>query len=253
LIDTLNNEKIALRIDDIGASTKEYEIYSKKWFGAGNFLFLKYMNYFKAWARYREMGADEWYKVFDLLRKYDSKLTVGITATWVNYDGTSVCFNDKFPDEANALKYGVQQGLIEIANHGLTHCVVKDNLFRPKLFSSNRNYHREFWEWLGEDLHYNHIKESQDILQEFFDIDVITLIPPGNVYCDFTVGAAKKYGIKYINCQTNDDKKNGINIISNNNVYAFHDKEIVEEGLEWFESILRRYQFHQHVFVRELS
>ena len=245
-------KKIALRIDDIGASTKEYEIYSKKWFGLGNFLFLKYMNYFKAWAKYREMNADEWHKVFDLLEKYNAKLTVGVTATWVNYDGTSVVFNKKFPEEAKALKHGMEEGLIEIANHGLTHCVVKDNLFRPKLFSSNRTYHREFWEWLGEDLHYNHIKESQDILQEFFDTDVVTLIPPGNVYCDFTVDAAKKYGIKHINCQTHDAKQNSINIISNNNVFAFHDKEIVEEGLDWLEEIFKKYQSHEYLFVNEL-
>ena len=30
-INTLNKPKIALRIDDIGASTKKYEVYSKKW------------------------------------------------------------------------------------------------------------------------------------------------------------------------------------------------------------------------------
>jgi peptidoglycan/xylan/chitin deacetylase (PgdA/CDA1 family) len=246
-------KKIALRIDDIGASTKEYEVYSKKWFGLGNFLFLKYMDYFKAWAKYREMNADEWYKVFDLLKKYNAKLTVGVTATWVNYDGSSIYFNDQFPEEAEALRHGVSMGLIEIANHGLTHCVVKDNLFRPKLFSSNRTYHREFWEWLGEDLHHRHIKESQNILQRFFDVDVVTLIPPGNVYCDYTVGAAKKYGIKHINCQTDDSKEGNINIISNSNIYAFHDKEIVEEGIDWLEGVLKKYQSHRHVFVRELS
>ena len=249
----MNSKNIVLRIDDIGASTKEYEIYSKKWFGLGNFLFLKYMNYFKAWARYREMNADEWYKVFDLLKKYNAKLTVGVTATWVNYDGSRVPFNDKFPEEARALKYGVEQDLIEIANHGLTHCVVKDNLFRPKLFSSNRTYHREFWEWLGEDLHHNHIKESQEILQEFFDVDVITLIPPGNVYCEYTVDAAQKYGIKYINCQTDDSVMHDVKIMSNNNVFAFHDKEIVEEGLDWLEDKLKLYKKCNYVFVKELN
>ena len=38
-------KKIALRIDDIGASTKKYEIYSKKFLG--NILFLKYTELFK--------------------------------------------------------------------------------------------------------------------------------------------------------------------------------------------------------------
>ncbi len=246
-------KKIALRIDDIGASTKEYEIYSKKWFGLGNFLFLKYLNYFKAWAKYREMTADEWYTIFKLLKKYNSKLTVGITATWVNYDGSSVTFNEKFPEEAEALKCGMKQGLIEIANHGLTHCVVKNNLFRPKLFYSNRTYHREFWEWLGEDLHYKHIKKSQNILKNYFGINIVTLIPPGNVFCDYTIKAARKYNIRYINCQTLSHDYNDIKIISNDNVYAFHDKEIVEQGIDWFEGILNQYQNYQFCFVKELN
>jgi hypothetical protein len=146
----------------------------------------------------------------------------------------------------------MQEGLIEIANHGLTHCVVKDNLFRPKLFTSNRTYHREFWEWLGEDLHFEHIEKSQNILKNYFKIDIETLIPPGNVFCNFTVEASKKYNIKYINCQTKDRKDDNINIISNNNVFAFHDKEIVENGLKWFESVLKKYQSYQCVFVKEI-
>ena len=39
-------EKIVLRMDDVGASTKHFEVYSKKIFG--NFLFLKYLPYFRA-------------------------------------------------------------------------------------------------------------------------------------------------------------------------------------------------------------
>jgi hypothetical protein len=248
-----DQKKIALRIDDIGASTKEFEVYSKKWFGLGNFLFLKYMPYFKAWAKYREMSADEWYTVFELLKKYNAKLTVGVTATWVNYDGSSTNFSDKFPEEAKALKCGVNMGLIEVANHGLTHCVVKDNLFRPRLFSSNRKYHREFWSWLRMETHFEHIKKSQEILQGFFKVDVVTLIPPGNVYCNFTIEAAKKYGIKYINCQTPSQIIDKVSILSNDNVYAFHDKEIVQEGLNWFEGVLKKYQSYQHVFVKELN
>jgi peptidoglycan/xylan/chitin deacetylase (PgdA/CDA1 family) len=244
---------LALRIDDIGASTKEYEVYSKKWFGLGNFLFLKNMSYFRAWAKYREMTADEWYKVFELLEKYNAKLTVGVTASWVNYDGSSIHFNDKFPDEAKALKFGLNKGLIEIANHGLTHCVTKNNLFRPKLLSSNRRYHREFWNWLGRDMHFEHVRKSQEILQDFFEISIQTLIPPGNVYCDFTIEAAKKYGIKCINCQTPDQVIDEVVILSNDKIYAFHDKEIVENGIAWFEDVLRKNKEYRCVFVGELN
>lgn len=245
-------KKIVLRIDDIGASTKQYEVYSRKWFGFGNFLFLKYLPYFKAWARYREMEAIEWFTIFDLLKKYNAKLTVGITATWVNYDGSHTIFYKKFPEEAEALKIGLREGIIEIANHGLTHCVVKDNLFRPKLFTSNRIYHREFWEWIERDVHFEHIKRSQEILQNFFQTDIVTLIPPGNVFCNYTIEAAKKYNLKYINCQTDDKKINGIKILSNKNVFAFHDKEIVEQGIQWFEKVLEKYKDYEYLFVKEL-
>ena len=93
----------------------------------------------------------------------------------------------------------------------------------------------------------------EDILQEFFDVDVITLIPPGNVYCEYTVDAAQKYGIKYINCQTDDSVMHDVKIMSNNNVFAFHDKEIVEEGLDWFEDKLKLYKKSNYVFVKELN
>ena len=50
--------KFALRIDDIGSSTKKFEVYSKK--KLGNFLFLKYLKGFKAWGTSREMSVEEW-------------------------------------------------------------------------------------------------------------------------------------------------------------------------------------------------
>jgi len=103
-----DQKKIALKIDDIGVSAKKFEVYSKKWFELGIFLFLKYLSYFKAWGGYREMSADEWYAVFDLLTKYNAKLTVGVTVTWVNYDGASVYFFENFKDEAKALQYGLK-------------------------------------------------------------------------------------------------------------------------------------------------
>lgn len=246
-------KKIALRIDDIGASSKEFEVYSKRWFGLGNMLFLKNLDYFKAWAKYREMEAKEWYKVIELLKKYNAKLTVGITATWVNFDGSCIEFDKKFPEEAKALKYGLEEGVLEIANHGLTHCVLKNNLFRPKLFTSNRTYHREFWEWLGKDLHFEHIKKAQEILQNYFSTKITTLIPPGNVYCDYTIEAAKEYGIKIINCKTIDKSIDKIEIVSNDKIFAFHDKEIIEFGVDWFENILKKYKDYQFKFVRELK
>ena len=125
---------IALRMDDVGASTKEFEVYSKKPFG--NLLFLKRLSYFKAWGPYREIHENEWLQIFELLSKFKSKLTVGITAAWVERNGEINPFNKKFSKNLRVLKEGVEDDLLEIANHGLTHCIEGKHL--PRYFSSNR-------------------------------------------------------------------------------------------------------------------
>ncbi len=240
--------KLALRIDDIGASTKRYEVYSKRL--GGNILFLKYFRWFRAWGPYREMTADEWEQVFDILRRFDAKLTVAVTAAWVEKDGSLVPFFEKFPAQAGVLKKAVQQGLLEIANHGLTHCVVGRHL--PRLFSSNREFHREFWDWLAEDVHCHHIQQSQKILQGYFQVAVTTLIPPGSVYGQATVRAAKRFGINLINCLTVDGTNNGVRILSDEHVLAFHDRELILASVDWLENLLSQRPDTTCCFVRDL-
>ena len=121
--------------------------------------FLKYLPWFKAWGPYDEMNDAQWQKVLDLLIKYSAKLTVGITASWVDKDGDLVPFPEKFPAQAHILKQGWKEGLLEIANHGLTHCVVGKHL--PRLFSSNRKYHREFWDWVPREIHFDHLENPR--------------------------------------------------------------------------------------------
>lgn len=61
-----------------------------------------------------------------------------MTASW------AVPFPVRFRKEAAALKAGVAEELIEIANHGWTQCVLQENLFKPRWFEVNRTFHREF-------------------------------------------------------------------------------------------------------------
>ena len=142
-------------MDDIGASTKFYEVYSK--FPFGNFLFLKYTKIFGAWGVYDEITYSLWSEIFHLLDKYNAKMTVGVTACWVEKNNDMIPFYEKFPKEARIIKIGLKNNLIEIANHGLTHCVVGKHL--PRLFSSNRKYHREFWDWIPSETHFFHLTE----------------------------------------------------------------------------------------------
>jgi len=166
-------------------------------------------------------------------------MTIGITACWVEYDGTLMAFNKKFSDQLGIIKEGVEEGLIEVGNHGLTHCVLKDNLFRPRLFSSNRVYHREFWDWIPESEHKDHIQRSQDILQGLFKKDIVTFIPPGNVWTEATERFASDCGLKYLSSDKCDlptgQKRNGIKFLGKDNLIDFHDREIVLYGSEWLD------------------
>ncbi len=80
----------------------------------------------------------------------------------------------------------------------------------------------------------------------------MTLVPPGNVFSDHTIEAAQKLGIKIINCQTKDFVQDGVNIVSNENVLPFHDKEIVENDGSWLEQTISRQGSAEFVFVRDL-
>lgn len=238
----------ALRIDDIGASSKKYEIYSK--FHGGNILFLKYMQCFRAWGSYREMTVTEWNSVFNILEKFNAKLTVAVTAAWVEADGTLVPFSGKFQEEAAKLKEGVKAGLLDIANHGLTHCVVGKHL--PRLFFSNRKFHREFWSWIDPEVHFEHIKRSQQILQNYFEMCIETLVPPGNVFAESTIIAARENGIKVINCYTESRNVNGVRILGEENVTSFHDRELVLNGVGWLRKLLSDQPGMNYCFVKDL-
>lgn len=250
----IKNNPIALRIDDIGASSKFFEVYSKKGKGLGNFLFLKFLPGLRAWGPYREMKAVEWQEITALLQRKNAKLTVGITASWVEFSGKLTPFPLKFQSEAKAIKEGVEKGLLEIAIHGLTHCQTHNQLFRPKLFKGNRQYHREFLPELPYEWHFNNLKQAKNILEEYFEKKIELFIPPGNLYGDHTVKACQELGIKILNCKTEDNQKENLKIISNKQVFAFHDKEIVELGVKWLSLQINKIKEkgHEFCFVSEL-
>lgn len=244
-------DALALRIDDIGASSKIYEQYSKRFHGLGNFLFLKRMPYFRAWGPYNEMQASDWLNVRILLEKYSAKLTVGVTASWVESDGSLVPYHLKWPNAYSQLMELERNGLVEIACHGLTHCVLNNNLFMPKLFTSNRKYHREFWDWIPDEIHHKNLKLAKSILEDAFKVDVTTLIPPGNVFSEVTIDAAKDLGFKVINCATESRITRGLRIVGNESVFAFHDREVMLYGISWLEDLILKHIRRNFVFVKD--
>lgn len=242
--------KICLRMDDVGASTKIYEQYSKYPFC--NLFFLKRIKKLKAWGIYQEMTLSHWEKVFDLLIEHNAILNIAITATWVEYSGKLIPFYEKFPIQAKFLKSILKTKHINILNHGLTHCITEKKQFRPKLIRSNRKYHREFYDWVPYEKQLSNLKQSKTILENYFETKIDTLVPPGNVYSDATLEIANNLGFKYINCNTNPNFKKNIKILDNKNVFAFHDKEIVELGLDWFGNILNNYKNYEFLTIKDL-
>ncbi|HEC21797.1 MAG TPA: DUF2334 domain-containing protein [Chloroflexi bacterium] len=255
----MKGERLALRIDDIGAASKRYEVYARRDLAlgpvrvSGNFLFLKYLPPFKAWGPYREMRPQEWKQVFRLLEAHGAVITVSVTAAWVNRDGSLTPFPRKFPAEAAVLREGVESGLVEIANHGLTHCVLKGHAFRPAWRHSNRKAHREFWEHVPLTVQEEHIRRSQEILQETFGVEVITFVPPGNVFTEGTLSIAARYGLKVLSCATPPRSHPELAIVGNERVLAFHDREIVLEGVGWLEARLETHRGRRFCFVRDLA
>jgi peptidoglycan/xylan/chitin deacetylase (PgdA/CDA1 family) len=241
----------ALRMDDVGAASKRHEVYSKRrW---GNVLFLKRVPGLKAWGPYRELRADEWRRVCDLLSRRGARLTVGITAAWVESEQSLIPFPEQCPDQARAIKDGVDAGLLEVANHGLTHCVLDNGAFRPRLFSSNRQSHREFWDWLPAETHETHIRTAQDILQRFFGVPVVTFVPPGNVFADVTLTAASRHGLRYLSCSTAPRAHAPLSFVGDGDVVPFHDRDLVLHGLEWLEQRIDREGDVRFCFVRDLA
>ena len=226
-------KQIIFRMDDIGASSKRFEVYSK--FFLGNFLFLKYLPVFAAWGPYPELTAEVWREILNILEKTNSQMTIAVTSAWVEEDANLTPFPKKFPKQAKILKRGVSQKLIEIANHGLAHCVVGKHL--PRLFLPNRKFHREFWNWVPKEVHYQNLERSQKILQDYFG-KVVTFVPPGNVWTKDTEMAAVKFGIKYLcgleNFVKTAQKSNGLIYISDSDSFTFHDRDVVKNGIGWF-------------------
>jgi len=230
------------RIDDIGASTKQFEQYSYyKW---ANFWFLKRLPYLKAWGPYKELSAKEWTILLDIFKKNSIKPIIAITASWVEKNSSLTPFPKKFPHQAEILKRALKEGCIEIANHGLTHCVVGNHL--PLLRHNNRRFHREFWPELNEEIHTKHIKKSQEILESYFDTPIETFVPPGNVWSIKTYNALKNTNIKKIisskymldsNMKINDIKF----INDNHSFFSFHDRELKLYGPKWLKNKIKEY------------
>lgn len=234
------------RIDDIGASTKQFEQYGKKWLRPfSNFGPLKRLSPLRQWGPYEELTGPEWETFLQIFREHHIVPLIAITACWVDEQSRLIPFPDKFPQEAAVLKHAADREEITIANHGLTHCVVGRHLPRP--FASNRAFHREFLPTLDQQVHTQHIQKSQHILETFFDRTIDTLIPPGNLWSIKTSRAIKGTNIKTIMCAhpmaDAPTEMEGVEFMNDNHdVVRFHDRELRLYGPSWLEATISQHQ-----------
>lgn len=254
---------LALRMDDVGAASKRHEIHGLTRIALGrvrvpfpgNFLFLKYCPPIRRWGPYRELTAGEWTAILTALEASRARMTVAVTAGWVERDGSVVPFPRKFPDAAAVLREGARRGRIEVANHGYTHCLLDDRRFRPRPFAGNRQYHREFFDWLPEEVHRDHLRRAQDILQDFLGAPVLTLVPPGNLFSRKTLAAAAETGLRYVSCRDalRLGPHEGLAFVDDAEVTAIHDRDLVLGGLGRLAALLCERPPGGFVTVREIA
>ena len=253
---------VALRLDDVGAASKRHEVYGLTRLRVGplalpfpgNLLVLKYLPPIKRWGPYRELSVSEWEAILAALDRAGARMTVAITAGWVETDGSITPFPQKFPDAAAVIRQGVRRARIEVANHGYTHCVLRDGLFRPRLFAGNREAHREFHDWLPAETHRDHICRAQDILEQFFGVRVVTFVPPGNVFSRTTLEVAVGAGIRYVSCLDPGryGAVAGLSWVGGDDVVAIHDRDLVLDGMATLHRLLEG-RVAPFVAVREVG
>lgn len=250
-----------LRMDDVGAASKRHEIYGRTRIQLGplpvpfpgNLLWMKYLPPIRRWGPYPELTARQWDEILSVLVARGARLTVGVTAAWVEDEGRLIPFPAKFPAAARVMREGVAAGLLEVANHGLTHCLLRGGAFRPRAFSGNRAAHREFYAFLPAEQHEAHLRRAQTILEDAFGVPVVTFVPPGNLVQEVTVAAACRLGLRFLSYRAPTRLDGPLPIVGDEQGITFHDRDLVLGGVTRLRELLDRAGGRPVVSVRDLG
>jgi peptidoglycan/xylan/chitin deacetylase (PgdA/CDA1 family) len=250
-----------IRMDDVGAASKRHEVYGLTRLTVGplrvpfpgNWLWLKRLPPIKRWGPYRELAAQDWYEILETLAGAGARMTVAITAAWVEDDGGLTPFPQKFPGAARAIREGVEASLLEVANHGLTHCLLADRAFRPRLFAGNRSSHREFYDFLPPETQEANIRRAQGILSDAFGAPIVTLVPPGNLLQPVTVEIARRNGVRVLSYRAPTTRDGILPVVGDECGVVFHDRDVVLGGVASLRARLEAIRGREILFVRELG
>lgn len=161
----------SIRLDDVGASSKRFEYHAPKpW---QNIYPLNHRRLFGLMAPYRELHAHELETIFHTVALAQRVLCVGVTAYWVSRRGSLMAFNRKYPGQAAVIAMYARRGVVEVAAHGATHCVVGQH--RPRWIGSNRYWHRERTPWRDE---------AKRSIESWLELPILRFIEPGEIARD---------------------------------------------------------------------
>lgn len=200
-----------LRLDDLGASSKLYERHRTKW------------------RAYRELDCDDLADLGRWCVLKGATLTLAMTACWVERDGSLTPYHEKYPEQAAVIHYWARRGIFEIAAHGLTHCV--PGRHRPSWipWRGNRQWHREFIDYVPFNVQVEHLRRARAILEDRFMVPVTTLVPPGNAISErLAMDAVEKHGYSLVTCRARGRRF----IVDDSTHTVLHDADLVRNGME---------------------
>lgn len=199
------------RIDDLGASSKLHERHRGKW-----------------WP-YRELRAEELATLMAWLARTGSRVTLAITARWVTRRANQIPYARMFPEQAAVIRLAVQHGLVEVACHGLTHCIPGRHADWT-FWRSNRQWHREFIDALPFPEQVEHLRVARAELEQTFLAPVTTLVPPGNAISERLALTALDLGFTVVTCRRPDPST--ASVIADDRAYPVtHDRDLVAWGM----------------------
>ncbi len=91
------------------------------------------------------------------------------------------------------------------------------------------------------------------ILQDYFQVPIVTFVPPGNVFTDETLEIATRYGLKFVSCNTVPRQHEDMVVVGDEGVFPFHDRDIVYGGTEWLHRCLLENADASFCFVSDLE
>ena len=214
-------------MDDLGASSKQFEIYSRS--RLANLTPLKRVWPWKAWGPYRELTAAEIHEIVMICKRAGSRLSFGVTACWVDEHSNLTPYHKKFPEQAAMLQWAVREGFADVVNHGYTHCRVGKHL--PRWCDGNREQHREYVPDMSMAQAASHLLRSQQTFREWLVPEPSILVPPGLLFADKFLDTAKLAGLRVWNRK--DEER----------CVSLHDKDIVEGGWVYLRRLVERETF----------